>query len=144
MSEVQLSLRAYAKILSHVVQFPYTAVNGVLLTVAGDDLEDKEEDRRIDIVDAVPLFHYNISLTPMLTVALTQIEEYATNRSLKIAGYYHANEYCNDSEVNSLSCNYLTVSSKWKLSEQLESYLNPFQAVILVQYASSTIPRLDL
>eukprot|EP00116_Pleurobrachia_bachei_P009202 sb/3469464/ len=100
MSEVQLSLRAYAKILSHVVQYPYTAVNGVLLTVAGDDnVEDKEENKRINIVDAVPLFHYNISLTPMLTVALTQIEEYASNRSLKIAGYYHANEYCNDSEV---------------------------------------------
>ena len=95
MTEVQLSLRAYAKILSHVVQYPYTAVNGVLL--ARDD--EEEDTELLDVVDAVPLFHYNLSLTPMLTVALTQIEEYATNRSMKIAGYYHANEYCNDSEV---------------------------------------------
>ena len=32
---IQVSLRAYTKILSHVVQYPYTAVNGVLLSTGG-------------------------------------------------------------------------------------------------------------
>ena len=64
---IQISLRAYAKILCHVVQYPYTAVNGILLTA--EDTASKQ----IDVVDVVPLFHYNIPLSPMLMVALTQV-----------------------------------------------------------------------
>ena len=41
---------------------------GILLTKAG--CEDKEI---IDVVDCVPLFHYNIPLSPMFIVALTQV-----------------------------------------------------------------------
>jgi len=96
--DIQLSLSAYTKILCHVMQYPYTAVNGILLT--GEGCENKEV---LEVVDCVPLFHYNIPLSPMFIVALTQIEEYATNRDMKICGYYHANEYYSDSEVGAVA-----------------------------------------
>ncbi|XP_063674736.1 ER membrane protein complex subunit 9-like [Bolinopsis microptera] len=96
--DIQLSLSAYTKILCHVMQYPYTAVNGILLTKEG--CEDKEQ---VEVVDCVPLFHYNIPISPMFIVALTQIEEYASNRDMKICGYYHANEYYSDSEVGAVA-----------------------------------------
>lgn len=97
-TQVSISLKAYAKLLSHVVQYPYTAVNGVLLTHS-----DKSEDGELEVVDAVPLFHVSLGLSPMLIVALTQIEEYASNKSMKICGYYHANEYHADNEVGAIA-----------------------------------------
>lgn len=103
--EVQVSLCAYTKILCHVMQYPHTAVNGVLLTSEGDGEvpEEGEEGEAVDIVDCVPLFHYCLPLSPMFTVALTQIEEWASNKGLRICGYYHANEFCNDNDVGPIA-----------------------------------------
>ena len=66
--DVQISLAAYAKLLCHVTQYPYTAVNGILLAPS---TQSKEE--VLEVVDCVPLFHYSLSLAPMFIVALTQV-----------------------------------------------------------------------
>lgn len=97
--EIQVSLTAYSKLLCHVMQYPYTSVNGVLLAPTSQTTEDEV----LNVVDCVPLFHYTLSLTPMFIVALTQIEEYATSKNLQICGYYHANEYQNDKDVGAVA-----------------------------------------
>ena len=33
-------------------------------------------------------------------ITLPKIEEFATNRDMRICGYYHANEYYNDKDVS--------------------------------------------
>ena len=67
--EIQVSLTAYSKLLCHVMQYPYTSVNGVLLAPTSQTTEDEV----LNVVDCVPLFHYTLSLTPMFIVALTQV-----------------------------------------------------------------------
>jgi len=85
---ISISSLALGKIVLHAARYSHLAVNGVLLGTA--------EGR--DITDAVPLFHNALSLTPMLDVALTQIEERFCKKDLKIVGYYQANENIRDAE----------------------------------------------
>ena len=54
-------------------------------------------------MDAVPLFHQIHGLSPMVEVALTQVEAVARQDGLRIAGYYHANELIKDSSVDAFS-----------------------------------------
>lgn len=77
--DIQLSLQSYAKILCHVMQYQYTACNGVLLTA---DKGEEEEEGRLEVVDVVPLFHYNLPLAPMFIVALTQVTLTLSNTKL--------------------------------------------------------------
>ena len=43
------------------------------------------------LTDAIPLFHQTEGLSPMVEVALAQIENKTASIGLIIAGYYHAN-----------------------------------------------------
>nr|CAG4644256.1 EOG090X0C9C [Lepidurus arcticus] len=88
--QVELSSLAYSKILLHAAKYPHSAVNGVLLTKKNDDKET------LKYSDAVPLFHSNISLSPMMEIALMQVEQYCKAHGLIIGGYYHANESFQD------------------------------------------------
>lgn len=45
----------------------------------------------LPLVDSIPLFHLGIGLTPMLEVALTQIDYYCKEKGMVLAGYYQAN-----------------------------------------------------
>ncbi|KAF8968884.1 hypothetical protein BGZ46_010774 [Entomortierella lignicola] len=74
--------KSYLKPLLHAAKYPTTAVNGVFL--AGNAQET--------VVDAVPLFHFWNTLTPMLEVAITQIDLHCKANGLRIIGYYEANE----------------------------------------------------
>ena len=65
MIEIEISTRAYAKLILHSAKYPSSAVNGVLIA--------KKVGSTLKFVDAVPLFHINLGLAPMLEVALTQV-----------------------------------------------------------------------
>ncbi|GBG87698.1 hypothetical protein CBR_g45852, partial [Chara braunii] len=96
-----LSQRAYVKLVLHAFKYQSLAVNGVLigrLRNAGDGGEsaDPKGNREVVVEDAVPLFHGQLALLPMLELALMQIESYASTENLSIVGYYHGNERYDD------------------------------------------------
>jgi len=104
----ELSQVAYSKIILHALKYPHTAINGVLLANEGSNSQS------LKYIDAIPLFHNNLGLAPMLEVALMQVEfmsfirfnriehsidsfilqidSYCRTNGLVIAGYYQANE----------------------------------------------------
>jgi hypothetical protein len=64
--KVTISSRAYSKILLHASKYPHKAVCGVVIA-------RENSDSKIDVLDAVPLFHLSLGLAPMMEVALTQV-----------------------------------------------------------------------
>ena len=64
-----LSVKAYAKIMLHCCKYPHKAVNGVVIGT----FSDKDQGAGVQIQDAIPLFHLNLGLAPMLEVALRQV-----------------------------------------------------------------------
>jgi hypothetical protein len=76
--------KAYTKCLLHSIKYSSTHVNGILL---GTKTKTK-----IDILEAVPLFHSRLSLTPALEVALNIIEHMAHDKQMEIVGYYYTTE----------------------------------------------------
>merc|ERR1711911_526488 len=93
----ELSKLAFAKIILHAFKYPHTAINGLLLATEGT------QSGTVKIVDAVPLFHHNLGLAPMLEVALMQVESYCRGAGLVVAGYYQANETVSDSSPDHVS-----------------------------------------
>ena len=69
MSSVKISNLAYSKILLHASKYPDKALNGVLL----DNLNTINNDKCLEISDAMPLCHINIGLCLTMEVALTQV-----------------------------------------------------------------------
>ncbi|KAK3875296.1 hypothetical protein Pcinc_019829 [Petrolisthes cinctipes] len=105
--EITLSCPALAKMLLHAARYPQTAVSGVVLAPArgggggggGGGAEGSSSMSTlpsVTLMDAVPLFHLQLCLAPMLEVALTQIEQRYKSEGLVIAGYYQANEHIRD------------------------------------------------
>ncbi|KAH8305919.1 hypothetical protein KR018_003652 [Drosophila ironensis] len=94
MSEYKLSERAYTKLIFHAAKYPHQAVNGLLLA------KKSAKGPLVEIVDAIPLFHQCLHVTPMAEVALMQIDAYAENEGLVIGGYYAAPENFYDNTVD--------------------------------------------
>ncbi|OXU29468.1 hypothetical protein TSAR_009188 [Trichomalopsis sarcophagae] len=92
MADISFSGRAYAKIILHAAKYPHCAINGLLLGKQPKSSSGTE----LQIVDAVPLFHVCLHVSPMSEVALTMVEQLASSQGLVIAGYYLANENIND------------------------------------------------
>ncbi|EEB14102.1 conserved hypothetical protein [Pediculus humanus corporis] len=95
MADVSFSSRAYAKMILHCAKYPHCAVNGVLLAESLKTKGSKNSENLL-FVDAIPLFHICLHLSPMYEVALTQIDHMAASKGLVIAGYYIANENFRD------------------------------------------------
>ncbi|XP_039963660.1 ER membrane protein complex subunit 8/9 homolog [Bactrocera neohumeralis] len=93
MTDYQFNERAYAKIIFHAAKYPHLAVNGVLLS------EKSPKGNTVQIVDAIPLFHQCLYVTPMAEIALTQVDAFAERENLIVAGYYVAPENLYDSSV---------------------------------------------
>jgi hypothetical protein len=73
--ELEMSTRAYCKLIMHAAKYPSCAINGLLLAKR-DDLRPggaTAAARVIKYTDCIPLFHLGTGLTPMLEVALTQV-----------------------------------------------------------------------
>lgn len=68
MSDIVISSRAYTKMMFHAAKYPHCAVNGVLLAN-----RDTIKSRNYEIVDAIPLFHICLHVSPMAEVALVQV-----------------------------------------------------------------------
>ena len=73
MADVSFSSRAYAKMILHCAKYPHCAVNGVLLAESLKTKGSKNSENLL-FVDAIPLFHICLHLSPMYEVALTQVE----------------------------------------------------------------------
>nr|CAG4646530.1 EOG090X0C9C [Macrothrix elegans] len=114
----ELSKLAYAKIVLHAFKYPHTAINGILLA------SDGTSNQAVKYVDAIPLFHYNLGLAPMLEVALMQIDSYCRTAGLSIAGYYHASEMTKEHE------NELDPVSQ-KIGEKIAEYF-PSASLVLI------------
>ena len=71
MADVYFSARAYCKILLHAVKYPHCAINGLLLAKPKTKLEGKPAE--LQIVDAIPLFHICLHVSPMSEIALTMV-----------------------------------------------------------------------
>lgn len=67
MSKASITAKAYAKILFHAAKYPHLAVNGLLLSEKGN------KSKFPIIVDAIPLFHQCLHVTPMAEIALVQV-----------------------------------------------------------------------
>lgn len=67
------------------------AVNGVLLG---------SKTNKTEVVDAVPLFHQCLYVTPMSEIALVQVEARAAKENLQIIGYYVAAENYYDNSID--------------------------------------------
>lgn len=67
MSEITINAKAYCKIILHAARYPHCAVNGVLLA------KTSNKNKELEFVDAIPLFHITLNLTPMAEIALTQV-----------------------------------------------------------------------
>lgn len=85
--QVELTCRAYAKMILHAAKYPHCAINGVLLVESPDkrtkqkggigdtpsDSSDKRSPATLRFVDCIPLFHQIQGLTPMIEVALAKV-----------------------------------------------------------------------
>lgn len=80
------------KVLFHACKASASAVNGVLLGTASGE--------KVDIVEAVPLFHDQLNLLPLFEMAMLQIESYCAESNVSIVGYYQANEHADDVELS--------------------------------------------
>ncbi|XP_043280937.1 ER membrane protein complex subunit 8/9 homolog [Venturia canescens] len=94
MAEVTFSSRAYCKVILHAAKYPHCAINGLLLAKQKSKSDNKSSELVIE--DAIPLFHICLHVSPMAEVALTLVDQYASQQGLVIAGYYLANELIND------------------------------------------------
>ncbi|KAF5303376.1 hypothetical protein FQR65_LT08289 [Abscondita terminalis] len=126
MSDIIFSCKAYCKVILHAAKYPYCSINGVLLA-------KPSKSKELEFVDAIPLFHNALNLTPMAEIALTQIDQIASAQGLVIAGYYTANENLRENSLekanhrisDKIAENFnaacLVVVDNCKLSSQLDS-----------------------
>ncbi|XP_034679114.1 ER membrane protein complex subunit 8/9 homolog [Vitis riparia] len=98
----EIAQNAYIKLVLHALKHKTAAVNAVLL---GRLVTSTEGSHTLQISDAVPLFHSQITLLPPLEIALIQIEEYYGAQDMGIVGYFHANERFDDAELSSVAKN---------------------------------------
>ncbi|CAG0916591.1 unnamed protein product [Notodromas monacha] len=75
---------AVAKTYLHAAKYPNHPLNGVLLASETED--------GLLVKDAIPFFHSQLELTPMLEIALCQIDAYCKANDLQIAGYYEVED----------------------------------------------------
>lgn len=67
MNVLKINDKAFCKMVAHAAKYPHCTVNGVLLA------KSSSNNKEIEFVDAIPLFHICINLTPMTEVALMQV-----------------------------------------------------------------------
>jgi ER membrane protein complex subunit 8/9 len=71
--ELEMSTRAYGKLIMHAAKYPSCAISGLLLAKRDDLRPGGAAARVIKYTDCIPLFHLGTGLTPMVEVALTQV-----------------------------------------------------------------------
>lgn len=72
MAEIIFDAVAYSKIIFHAAKYPHCSVNGVLLADASK-CKEPNKIKELQIVDSVPLFHLCLHVSPMVEIALSQV-----------------------------------------------------------------------
>jgi len=98
--ELELSTRAFCKMIMHSAKYPSSSINGVLLSKR-DSV--KTGARTIHYTDCIPLFHMGNGLAPMVEVALAQVDSQCEESGLVISGFYHAHDNLRDNHVDVFS-----------------------------------------
>lgn len=70
MKEVVIFPEAYCKIMMHAAKYPHCALNGILLA---ENNKNDDKPKSLNFVDAIPLFHICLHITPMAEIALSQV-----------------------------------------------------------------------
>lgn len=70
MSNYKITTRAYTKMILHAAKYPHCAINGILLSTGKGN---GGSGNLIEIVDAIPLFHQCLHVSPMSEIALVQV-----------------------------------------------------------------------
>lgn len=89
--KIEISSVALVKLQLHLAKYPHCAVNGILLACK----QKLADEQVLSFVDVIPLFHHSLQLTPMLEIALTNVDAHCSEKDLFIAGYYEAPEQLN-------------------------------------------------
>ena len=66
------SQTAYIKPLLHALKYPASSVNGVLL----GGCSRGQGSAKISVVEAIPLLHSHVALSPMMDAAFSVLDEY--------------------------------------------------------------------
>jgi hypothetical protein len=77
-----LSTKAYQNMILHAAKYPSLAVGGLLI---GSKSERK-------VLEAIPIVHSQFLPTPLVQVAIEQVEIYSKRKGMQIIGVYFANE----------------------------------------------------
>jgi len=98
--ELELSTRAYCKMMMHSARYPSSSINGLLLSKTSSLSSGS---KLIQYIDCIPLFHINTGLAPIVEVALAQVESELEGTGLVISGFYHAHDNLRDTHVDVFS-----------------------------------------
>jgi hypothetical protein len=82
--KMDLSYAAHTKIVCHATKFPFSTVVGLLV--------GKSDSGNVQITDIVPVFHSNANLSPLMEVALEQVQLHCDKHHLTLLGLYQANQ----------------------------------------------------
>lgn len=75
MADVKFTPRAYCKMMLHAAKYPHCAVNGILLSECLKS-KDSKTSKNLVFMDAIPLFHICLHVSPMAEIALMQVGLY--------------------------------------------------------------------
>jgi len=132
--EVSFDIQAFSKLILHLTKYPQNSVNGLLLKRIGKgDGEKQQSDgsagsgdgdnqQKITFHETIPLLHICKYVTPMMELALAQIEQFVKTRKYEIAGYYQANQLVNDNNPDFVAL---------KIAEKLSEYYPNFIVVMV-------------
>lgn len=82
-SVYSVQTQSYVKLMLHAAKRPASSVCGLLL--------GQKKGQGFNISDAVPLFHHEAPLAPLLEVACAMVEAFCqTDEKLTIVGFYYA------------------------------------------------------
>jgi ER membrane protein complex subunit 8/9 len=71
----EINTLAFVKMFLHLAKYPELSVNGILLSDRpSTSTNDVDSSSYLHFVDCIPLFHGVLSLSPMLEIALSQVE----------------------------------------------------------------------
>lgn len=80
----EINSLAYVKMFLHLAKYPELSVNGILLSERTNTTSNEGVDSSsyLHFVDCIPLFHGVLSLSPMLEIALTQVNANKERKSV--------------------------------------------------------------
>ncbi len=135
-TKIQFNSQAYHKAIFHAAKYPQSSVNGIFTGFLSQNSSDQHI---LHIVDAFPLFHSQITLTPLLEASLLQIEsllkhqqqqqQQKSEQKMMICGYYFANEHLSD---ETMSAFHQSVANKIYHQTSSTSSSSPSSSVVFM------------